>query len=97
MVENKIIMTHIYKVTEMSLLTLPNVTEIELSKRKVNNQYPHGHIDKLLTFQNVLDKSKVSRLKSIRNGRAGKNWLATYKHIQLIFVLKSTSCRLLVE
>lgn len=56
MVENRIIMKHIYKVTEMhcgsceakvksSLLMFPNVTEIELSKRKANSQYQHRYSD----------------------------------------------------
>jgi copper chaperone CopZ len=90
-------MTHTYKLTGMtcgsceakvksSLLMLPNVTEVEVSK---DNQTANISMDKhiaLHTFQNALDK-KYSITAMEHNEATGqaKGWLATYKPILLIF------------
>lgn len=90
-------MTHTYKVTGMtcgsceakvksSLLMLPNVTEVEVSK---DNKSATITMDKhiaLSTFQNALDK-KYSITATAHNETAeqAKNWFSTYKPILLIF------------
>lgn len=90
-------MTHTYKVTGMtcgsceakvksSLLTLPNVTEVEVSK---NNQTATISMDKhiaLSTFQNALDKKySITAKEHNEAAEQAKSWLGTYKPILLIF------------
>jgi copper chaperone CopZ len=90
-------MTHTYKVTGMtcssceakvksSLLTLPNVTEAEVSK---DSQTAIITMDKhipLATFQNALDKKySIAAMEHNESAEQAKSWLATYKPILLIF------------
>ena len=90
-------MTHTYNVTGMtcgsceakvksSLLTLPNVTEVEVSK---NNQTATISMDKhvaLSTFQNALDKKySITAKEHSEAAEQAKSWFATYKPILLIF------------
>jgi len=90
-------MTHTYKVTGMtcgsceakvksSLIMLPNVTEVEVSK---DNQSATITMDKhiaLSTFQNALDKKySITAMKHNETAEQAKSWLATYKPILLIF------------
>ena len=90
-------MTHTYKVTGMtcgsceakvksSLLMLPNVTEVEVSK---DNQTATISMDKhiaLSTFQNTLDKKySITAIKHNETTEQAKSWFATYKPILLIF------------
>jgi copper chaperone CopZ len=90
-------MTHTYKVTGMtcgsceakvksSLLMLPNVTEVEVSK---DNQTATISMDKhisLSTFQNALDKKySITAMEHNEAAEQAKNWFTTYKPILLIF------------
>ena len=90
-------MTHTYKLTGMtcgsceakvksSLLMLPNVTEVEVSKEK---QTAIISIDKhitLSTFQNALDKKySITTMEHNEIAEQAKSWLSTYKPILLIF------------
>ena len=90
-------MTHTYKVTGMtcnsceakvknSLLMLPNVTEVEVSKDK---QTATINMDKhitLSTFQNALpEKYSISAIEHNETVEKAKSWLSTYKPILLIF------------
>lgn len=90
-------MTHTYKVTGMtcgsceakvksSLIMLPNVTEVEVSK---DNQSATITMDKhiaLSTFQNALDKKySITAIEHNETAEQAKSWLATYKPILLIF------------
>ena len=90
-------MTHTYKVTGMtcgsceakvksSLLMLPNVTEVEVSK---DNQSATITMDKhiaLSTFQNALDKKySITAMEHNEAAEQAKNWFTTYKPILLIF------------
>ncbi|MBL0255861.1 MAG: cation transporter [Chitinophagaceae bacterium] len=95
-------MTHTYKVTGMtcgsceakvksSLLMLPNVTEVEVSK---DNQSATITMDKhiaLSTFQNALDKKySITAMEHNETAEQAKSWLATYKPILLIFAYITT-------
>ncbi|HOZ95968.1 MAG TPA: cation transporter [Niabella sp.] len=90
-------MTHTYKVTGMtcgsceakvksSLLMLPNVTEVEVSK---DTQTATISMDKhiaLSTFQTALDKKyAITAMEHNEAAEQAKSWLATYKPILLIF------------
>ena len=90
-------MTHTYKLTGMtcgsceakvksSLIMLPNVTEVEVSK---DNQSATITMDKhiaLSTFQNALDKKySITAMEHNETAEQAKSWLATYKPILLIF------------
>lgn len=90
-------MTQTYKVTGMtcgsceakvktSLLMLPNVTEVEVSKEK---QTATINMDKhiaLAIFQNALDKKySIALIEHYETVEQVKNWLSTYKPILLIF------------
>lgn len=90
-------MTHTYKLTGMtcgsceakvksSLLMLPNVTEVKVSKDKETATISMDKHIVLSTFQNALDK-KYSITAMEHNEVAGqaKSWFATYKPILLIF------------
>ena len=89
-------MTHTYKVTGMtcgsceakvksSLLMLPNVTEVEVSK---DNQTATISMDKhiaLSIFQNALDKKySITAMEHNETAEQAKSWLSTYKPILLI-------------
>ena len=95
-------MTHTYKVTGMtcgsceakvksSLLMLPNVTEVEVSK---DNQSATITMDKhiaLSTFQNALDKKySITATEHNENAEQAKNWFSTYKPILIIFAYITT-------
>ncbi len=95
-------MTHNYKVTGMtcgsceakvksSLLMLPNVTEVEVSKEK---QLATITMDKhiaLLTFQNALDKKySITATEHNETAEQAKNWFSTYKPILIIFAYITT-------
>ncbi len=90
-------MTHTYQVAGMtcgsceakvksSLLMLPNVTDVEVSK---DNQTATISMDKhiaLSTFQNALDKKySITAIEHNEVAEQTKSWLATYKPILLIF------------
>ena len=90
-------MTHTYKVTGMtcgsceaevksSLLMLPNITEVEVSK---DNQTATISMDKhiaLSTFQNALDKKySITAIEHNEAAEQAKSWFSTYKPILLIF------------
>jgi copper chaperone CopZ len=90
-------MTHTYKLTGMtcgsceakvksSLLMLPNVTEVKVSK---DSQTATILMDKhiaLSTFQNALDKKySIAAMEHNEAAEQAKSWLATYKPILLIF------------
>jgi copper chaperone CopZ len=95
-------MTLIYKVTGMtcgsceakvksSLLMLPNVTEVEVSKEK---QLATIKMDKhiaLSNLQNVLDKKySITAIEHSETAEQAKSWLATYKPILIIFAYITT-------
>ena len=95
-------MTHTYKVTGMtcgnceakvksSLLMLPNVTGVEVSK---DNQSAIISMDKhiaLPIFQNALDKKySITAMEHNETEEQAKNWLSTYKPILLIFAYVTT-------
>ncbi len=90
-------MTHTYTVTGMTcgsceakvkstLLMLPNVTAVEVSKEKQTATISMDKHISLSTLQNALDK-KYSITATTHNEAVeqGKSWLATYKPILLIF------------
>jgi len=96
-------MTHTYKITGMtcgsceakvkgSLLMLPNVSEVEVSK---DSQTATISMDKhiaLSTFQNALDKKyTIAAMEHNEAAEQAKNWLTTYKPILLIFGYITTS------
>lgn len=90
-------MTHTYKVTGMtcggceakvksSLLMLPNVTEVEVSKEKQTATISMDKHIPLSTFQNALDKEYyITAMEHNETAEQAKSWLATYKPILLIF------------
>lgn len=90
-------MTHTYTITGMtcgsceakvksSLLMLPNVTAVEVSKEnKTATISMEKHIP-LSTFQQALDKKySITALEHSEIAELTKNWFATYKPILLIF------------
>ncbi len=95
-------MTHIYKVTGMtcetcestvkkSLLLLPNVSEVEVSKEK---QLAIITMDKhisLSTFQNALSPNyNITTIEHNKTAEQFKNWLSTYKPILIILAYITT-------
>lgn len=90
-------MTHTYKITGMtcssceakvksSLLLLPNVAEVEVSKEKQSATITMDKHIALSTFQNALDK-KYSITTGDHNETVelAKSWFSVYKPILLIF------------
>jgi copper chaperone CopZ len=90
-------MTHTYTITGMtcgsceakvksSLLMLPNVTEVEVSKEKQTATISMDKHIPLSTFQNALDKKyAITAIEHNETAEQSKSWLATYKPILLIF------------
>ncbi len=90
-------MTHTYKVTGMncssceakvknSLLMLPNVTEVEVSKEKQTATISMDKHIAIATFQNALpEKYSISAIEHNEAVEQAKSWLGTYKPILLIF------------
>lgn len=99
---NKITMTHTYKVTGMtcssceakvksSLLMLPNVTEVEVSKEKQSATITMDKHIALSTFQNALDKKySITAEEHNETAEQAKSWLSTYKPILIIFAYITT-------
>ena len=91
-------MTHTYTVTGMtcgsceakvktSLLMLPHVTDVQVSKEKNTATISMDQHIALSTFQNALDKRyQISALEHNEVLEQTKGWLATYKPILLIFL-----------
>lgn len=90
-------MTHTYKVSGMtcssceakvksSLLLLPAVTNVEVSKEKQTATISMDKHIPLSAFQNVLDnKYSISALEHNETTEQAKSWLVAYKPILLIF------------
>lgn len=69
-----------------SLLILPNVTEVEVSKEKQTATISMDNHIALSTFQNALDKKySITAIEHNETAEQAKSWLATYKPILLIF------------
>ncbi len=95
-------MTHTYKVTGMtcssceakvksSLLMLPNVTEVEVSKEKQSATITMDKHISLSIFQNALDKKySISAIEHNEAAEQAKNWFSTYKPILIIFAYVTT-------
>lgn len=91
-------MTHTYKVTGMtcgsceakvksSLLMLPNVTEVEVSKEKQSATITMAKHIALSSFQHALDKKySITAMEHNETAEQAKSWFSTYKPILLIFV-----------
>ena len=90
-------MTHTYKVTGMtcgsceakvksSLLMLPNVTDVEVSKAEESATITMDKHIALSTLQTALDKKySISAMQHSETAEQAKGWFATYKPILLIF------------
>jgi len=90
-------MTHTYKVTGMtcgsceakvksSLLMLPNVTGVEVSKETQSATITMDKHIALSTFQNALDKKySITATEHQKTTEQAKSWFSTYKPILLIF------------
>lgn len=90
-------MIHTYKVTGMtcgnceakvksSLLMLPNVSEVEVSKEKQSATITMDRHISLSAFQNVLEKKySISAIEHNETAEQAKSWLSTYKPILIIF------------
>ncbi len=90
-------MTHTYKVTGMtcgsceakvksSLLMLPNVTEVEVSKDKQTATISMDKHISIVRFQNALDsRYSITALQHNETAEQAKNWFFTYKPILIIF------------
>ncbi len=95
-------MTHTYKVTGMTcgsceakvkstLLMLPSVTEVEVSKEKQTAIITMDKHIALSTFQNALDKKySITAEEHDETAEQAKSWLATYKPILIIFAYITT-------
>lgn len=95
-------MTHTYKVTGMtcgsceakvksSLLMLPNVTEVEVSKEKEAATITMDKHIALSAFQNALDKKySITAADHNETAEQAKSWLATYNPILIIFAYITT-------
>ncbi|MBS3921989.1 MAG: cation transporter [Nitrosarchaeum sp.] len=95
-------MTHTYKITGMtcssceakvksSLLMLPHVTEVEVSKENQSATITMDMHIALSTFQNALEKRySISAIEHNEAAEQAKNWLATYKPILIIFAYVTT-------
>lgn len=91
-------MTHKYKVTGMtcesceakvksSLLMLPNVTGVEVSKDTHSATITMDKHIARSTFQNALDKKySITAIEHNEVSEQAKNWVSTYKPILLIFL-----------
>lgn len=101
-------MTHTYKVTGMtcgsceakvksSLLMLPGVTEVEVSKEKQTATISMDKHIAIGAFQKALDKKySITAMEHNETAEQAKSWLATYKPILLIFGY-ITAITLLIE
>jgi len=101
-------MTHTYKLTGMtcssceakvksSLLLLPGVTEVEVSKEKQTATISMDKHIALSAFQKALDaKYIISAEQHNEVAEQTKNWLATYRPVLLIFAY-ITGIALLIE
>ena len=101
-------MTHTYKLTGMtcssceakvksSLLLLPGVTEVEVSKEKQTATISMDKHITLSTFQKALDaKYSISAEQYHEVAELSKSWLATYRPVLLIFAY-ITGITLLIE
>lgn len=90
-------MTHHYKITGMtcssceakvksSLLILPGVTSVEVSKEKQTAAISMDKHISLSAFQNALDKKyTIEAAAHNETAEQAKSWLSTYKPILLIF------------
>ena len=90
-------MTHTYKITGMtcgscearvksSLLMLPGVTEVVVSKEKQTAVISMDKHIALSSFQKALDeKYYITAIEQNETAEQAKSWLATYKPIVLIF------------
>ncbi len=90
-------MTHTYKVTGMtcggceakvksSLLMVPNVIEVEVSKDKQSATISMDKHISLSTFQNTLDKKySITAIENNEITEQSTSWFSTYKPILLIF------------
>lgn len=90
-------MTHTYKVTGMtcssceakvkgSLLMLPNITEVQVSKDTQSATITMEKHISLATLQAALDKKySITAMDHNEAAEQAKGWLATYKPILLIF------------
>lgn len=95
-------MTHTYKVTGMtcgscevkvksSLLMLPNVTEVEVSKEKQSATITMDKHIALSVLQNALDKKySITAIANNETAEQAKTWLTTYKPVLLIFAYITT-------
>ncbi len=93
----KILMTHTYKVTGMtcgsceakvksSLLMVPNVTEVAVSKDEQSATISMDKHIPLSAFQSVLDKKySITAEEHNETAEQAKGWFETYKPILLIF------------
>lgn len=90
-------MTHTYKVTGMtcggceakvksSLLMLPNVNEVEVSKETQSATISMDKHISLSTLQNALDKKySIRAIEHNETAEQAQSWFATYKPILIIF------------
>lgn len=90
-------MTHTYKVTGLtcgsceakvksSLLLLPSVLDVEVSKENKSATITMSKHISLSTFQNALDKKyAITAIGHNENTEHAKSWFTTYKPIVLIF------------
>lgn len=90
-------MTHVYKLTGMtcgsceakvksSLLMLPGVTEVEVSKENETATITMEKHIALSVFQNALDsKYTIAAAEHNETAEQAKSWLAIYKPVLLIF------------
>lgn len=95
-------MTHTYKVTGMtcssceakvksSLLMLPNITEVEVSKEKQTATISMDKHITLFTLQNALDKKySITATEHNETAEQAKNWFSTYKPILIVFAYITT-------
>lgn len=95
-------MTHTYKVIGMtcgsceakvksSLIMLPNVTDVEVSKEKQSAIITMDKHISLSTFQNALDKKySITAIEHNETAEQAKSWFSTYKPILLIFAYITT-------
>jgi copper chaperone CopZ len=95
-------MKHTYKVTGMtcggceakvksSLLVVPNVTEVEVSKEDQSAMITMDKHIPLTTLQNALDKKySISAEEHSEMTEQAKSWFATFKPILLIFAYITT-------
>ncbi len=74
-----------------SLLMLPNVTEVEVSKEKQSATITMDKHIALSTFQNALDKKySITAEEHNETTEQAKNWFSTYKPILIIFAYITT-------